>query len=93
VIIKDLESDLDFTLPDNKISCDMKRALKITWQRLLIGDRTCSRCNDTGQELNRVVAILEKKLPPLGREIVAEKKPLTREQFDKPPLSSQHHLD
>jgi hypothetical protein len=74
VIIKDLESALDFTLPDNKISFDMKRVLKITWQRLLIEDRTCPRCNDTGQELNRVVVILEKKLPPLGREIVIEKK-------------------
>ncbi len=66
----------------------MQRVLKITWQRLLIEDRTCPRCNDTENELDKAVAILEEKLAPLGWKIVVEKKPLTREQFDKAPLSS-----
>lgn len=66
----------------------MQRVLKITWQRLLIEDRTCPRCNDTERELDQAVAILEEKLAPLGWEIVVEKKPLTKEQFDKSPLSS-----
>jgi hypothetical protein len=92
VIIKNLESGLDFTLPGPKINFDMKKVLKITWQRLLIEDRTCPRCKNTEAELDKAVAILAEQLAPLGWEVVVEKKPLAREEFDKAPLKSNRIL-
>lgn len=45
----------------------MPRALTIHWQRLVSSEgRTCPRCDATGDDVQRAVAILEQALPPLG---------------------------
>ena len=48
------------------------KPMPIVWKRLVKGGETCTRCGDTGRELEAAVAKLATALRPLGIEPVLE---------------------
>jgi hypothetical protein len=48
------------------------KLMQILWKRLVKGGETCTRCGDTGRELEAAVAKLAAALRPLGIEPVLE---------------------
>ncbi|MCS7125337.1 MAG: DUF2703 domain-containing protein [Aigarchaeota archaeon] len=62
--------------------------LKIKWQRLVDDQQTCQRCESTGEELEKAVAILQDILKPFGIKVVLEKVELSIDDFHKNPLES-----
>ncbi|MDW7990454.1 MAG: DUF2703 domain-containing protein [Archaeoglobaceae archaeon] len=65
-----------------------KNYLKISWQRLVENNRTCSRCESTEIELLKAVSTLRRVLKPFGIQVVLQKKDIQFEEFEKDPLSS-----
>ncbi|MFX1673055.1 DUF2703 domain-containing protein [Paraburkholderia sp. A2WS-5] len=48
------------------------KVLPVLWQRLVSSGKTCPRCVDTGDEVNRAIRQLREILVPLGIEPVLE---------------------
>lgn len=65
-----------------------KNFLKISWQRLVENNKTCSRCESTEIELLKAVSTLRRGLKPFGIQVVLEKKEIKFEEFESDPLSS-----
>lgn len=64
------------------------KTLMIKWQRLLTDGKTCPRCQSTGDEIEKAVAMLGQSLAPLGIRVVFEKNELSAEEFKQKPLRS-----
>ncbi len=64
------------------------KTLRIKWQRLIVKEETCPRCESTEQEIEEAVAVLKQSLAPLGIEVILEKKELTDSEFKQDPLQS-----
>jgi hypothetical protein len=56
-------------------------SLRISWQRLVKDGETCTRCGDTGRELEAAVAKLAMVLRPLGIEPVLETQEIDEAAF------------
>lgn len=67
---------------------NIKKMLKIRWQRLLSDGQTCPRCGSTEEELEKAISTLKQSLNPLGVEVVLEKDELSVAEFKKDPLRS-----
>ncbi|MCS7130445.1 MAG: DUF2703 domain-containing protein [Archaeoglobaceae archaeon] len=65
-----------------------KNFLKISWQRFVENNKTCSRCESTEIELLKAVSTLRKVLKTFGIQVVLEKKEIKFEEFEGDPLSS-----
>lgn len=67
--------------------------LEIIWQRLIDEAlRTCPRCSETGEELQRAYLKLREALLPLGIEVILIKKEITPENFKSNPIESNKIL-
>lgn len=55
--------------------------MQILWKRLVKGGETCTRCGDTGRELEAAVAKLANALRPLGIEPVLETQEIDEAEF------------
>ena len=62
--------------------------MPIVWKRLVKGGKTCTRCGDTGRELDAAVAKLAASLRPLGIEPVLETQEIDEEAFKANPSES-----
>ncbi len=62
--------------------------MPIVWKRLVKGSETCTRCGDTGRELDAAVAKLAASLRPLGIEPVLETQEIDEEAFKANPSES-----
>lgn len=63
--------------------------IKVTWQRLVDeGGETCERCNKTYLNIKRALLKLEPLLSASGVRIIIEKRELSKEEFERDPLSS-----
>ena len=62
--------------------------MPIVWKRLVKGGETCTRCGDTGRELEAAVAKLAASLRPLGIEPVLETQEIDEEAFKANPSES-----
>ena len=74
------------SIASNKES-EMKQ-MPIVWKRLVRGGETCTRCGDTGRELDAAVAKLAASLRPLGIEPVLETQEIDEGAFKANPLES-----
>jgi hypothetical protein len=50
----------------------MMKILTIKWQRLVHGGETCSRCGETGEEVQKAVDALTSRLSPFGLRVILE---------------------
>lgn len=57
------------------------KPMQILWKRLVKGGETCTRCGDTGRELEAAVAKLAAALRPLGIEPVLETQEIDEAAF------------
>lgn len=57
------------------------KAMPIVWKRLVKGGETCTRCGDTGRELEAAVVKLAIALRPLGIEPVLETREIDEAAF------------
>ncbi|PLC52276.1 heavy metal sensor signal transduction histidine kinase [Pollutimonas nitritireducens] len=57
------------------------KAMPILWKRLVMGGETCTRCEDTGRQLEAAVAKLAAALQPLGIEPVLETQEIDEPAF------------
>lgn len=57
------------------------KPMQILWKRLVKGGETCTRCGDTGRELETAVAKLAAALRPLGIEPVLETQEIDEAAF------------
>ncbi|MCX8170450.1 MAG: DUF2703 domain-containing protein [Candidatus Bathyarchaeota archaeon] len=64
------------------------KMLRIRWQRLVYGGRTCPRCESTGEEIEKAVSILKQILAPLEIEVAVERDELSINEFRENPLES-----
>lgn len=64
------------------------KKLNIVWQRLVINDKTCSRCGSTGKNLESAVKKLKKALAPLNMTVDLKKKKIGKAAFKKDPAQS-----
>ncbi len=64
------------------------KQMPIVWKRLVKGGKTCTRCGNTGRELEAAVAKLAASLRPLGIEPVLETQELDGKGFDANPSES-----
>lgn len=64
------------------------KQMPIVWKRLVKGGETCTRCGDTGRELDAAVAKLAASLRPLGIEPVLETQEIDEEAFKANPSES-----
>jgi hypothetical protein len=62
--------------------------MPIVWKRLVKGGETCTRCGNTGRELDAVVAKLTASLRPLGIEPVLRTQEIDEEAFKANPSES-----
>jgi hypothetical protein len=62
--------------------------MPIVWKRLVKGGETCTRCGDTGRQLDAAVAKLAASLRPLGIEPVLETQEIDEEAFKANPSES-----
>ncbi|MEO0122447.1 MAG: DUF2703 domain-containing protein [candidate division WOR-3 bacterium] len=69
-----------------------KKQLTIRWERLLTDGKTCPRCGETENELEKAADILRKSLKPMGIEVLLEKDSLSKSEFEKNPLRSNRIL-
>jgi hypothetical protein len=83
-------SDEGFLLGDIQVRKGFisMKILKIKWQRLVHGGRTCPRCGETEKEVEKAFQSLKQSLAPLGIDVVLEKKELDPETFAKDVLQS-----
>ena len=64
------------------------KQMPIVWKRLVKGGETCTRCGNTGRELESAVAKLAASLRPLGIEPVLETQEIDEEAFKVNPSES-----
>lgn len=64
------------------------KQMSIVWKRLIKGGETCTRCGNTGRELEAAVAKLAASLRPLGIEPVLETQEIDEEAFEANPSES-----
>lgn len=64
------------------------KQMSIVWKRLVKGGATCTRCGNTGRELEAAVAKLAASLRPLGIEPVLETQEIEEEAFEANPSES-----
>ena len=64
------------------------RPMPIVWKRLVKDGETCTRCGNTGRELESAVASLAAALRPLGIEPVLETREIDEEAFKAGPAES-----
>lgn len=64
------------------------KPMPILWKRLVKGGETCTRCGDTGRELEAAVAKLAAALRPLGIEPVLETQAIDEPAFKADALES-----
>lgn len=64
------------------------QGFKIKWKRLVKDGKTCDRCAETEIELEIAVSKLKEVLKPLGIQVLLLKEEISREEFEKDPLSS-----
>lgn len=64
------------------------KPMQMVWKRLVKGGETCTRCGDTGRELQAAVAKLATALRPLGIEPVLETQEIDEEAFKLNPSES-----
>lgn len=57
------------------------KPMQIVWKRLVMGGETCTRCGDTGRELEAATAKLAAALRPLGIEPVLEMQEIDEAEF------------
>lgn len=57
------------------------KPMQILWKRLIKGGETCTRCEDTGRELEAAVAKLAAALRPLEIEPVLEMQEIDEAEF------------
>lgn len=57
------------------------KPMPIVWKRLVKGGETCTRCGNTGRELEAAVAKLATALRPLGIEPVLETREIDEDAF------------
>jgi hypothetical protein len=57
------------------------KSMQILWKRLVKGGETCTRCGNTGRELEAAVAKLASALRPLGIEPVLETQEIDEAAF------------
>lgn len=57
------------------------KKMSIVWKRLVKGGETCTRCGNTGRELEAAVAKLATALRPLGIEPVLETREIDEDAF------------
>lgn len=57
------------------------KPMRIVWKRLVKGGETCTRCGDTGRELEAAVAKLAAALRPLGIDPVLETQEIDEAAF------------
>jgi hypothetical protein len=62
--------------------------LPIVWQRLVTNGQTCTRCGDTGSELEAAMATLALALQPLGIEPVLETQAIDAAAFQSDTAAS-----
>jgi hypothetical protein len=62
--------------------------LPIVWKRLVTSGETCTRCRNTGRELEAAVAKLAAALRPLGIEPVLETRAIDEDEFKASPAES-----
>jgi len=62
--------------------------MPIVWKRLVKGGETCTRCGNTGRELESAVAALAASLRPLGIEPVLETQEIDEQAFKANPSES-----
>ena len=70
------------------IHTDNNKILTVEWVRLVVNENTCPRCNNTEDELDKAVFILENVLKPLNINLQVIKKSLSQDVFDKNPIIS-----
>ena len=64
------------------------KVLPVLWQRFVTSGRTCPRCADTGEEVNRAIRQLQEILLPLGIEPVLETREIDEATFKATPAES-----
>lgn len=64
------------------------KQMPIVWKRLAKGGETCTRCGNTGRELEAAVAKLAASLRPLGIEPVLETQEIEEDAFKANPSES-----
>lgn len=64
------------------------RKMPIVWKRLVMSGETCTRCGNTGRELDAAVTKLAAALQPLGIEPVLETRAIDEDEFSKNPSES-----
>ena len=64
------------------------KQMPILWKRLVKGGETCTRCGNTGRELEAAVAKLAASLQPLGIEPVLETQEIDEDAFKANPSES-----
>lgn len=64
------------------------KQMPIVWKRLVKGGETCTRCGNTGHELDAAVAKLAASLRPLGIEPVLKTQEIDEEAFKTNPSES-----
>ena len=62
--------------------------MPIVWKRLVKGGETCTRCGNTGRELEAAVARLDTSLRPLGIEPVFSTQEIDEDAFKANPSES-----
>jgi len=62
--------------------------LEIKWRRLVFENETCSRCGETGNQVEKAVGILKKILKPLGIEVFLVKEKIYKSEFEANPTDS-----
>ncbi len=64
------------------------KQMPIVWKRLVKAGKTCTRCGDTGRELEAAVAKLAASLRPLGIQPVLETQEIDEDRFNANPSES-----
>lgn len=64
------------------------KVMPIVWKRLVKNGETCTRCGNTGRELEAAVARLAAALQPLGIEPVLEIRAIDEDEFKASPSES-----
>lgn len=70
-----------------EVYSDMK-IIKIRWQRLVAGGKTCLRCGSTEKELRIALSALRRAFAPLGIKVILKKDTLSLPAFKKNPSLS-----
>lgn len=64
------------------------KQMQIVWKRLVKGGETCTRCGNTGRELEAAVAKLATALRPVGIEPMLETREIDEDAFKENPSES-----